>query len=296
LSKDFGSVPRGPTLQYPFRVVNKTGSVVNISSVRVSCGCTSASALKQTLQPGEETSVLARMDTTLFTGVKTVTIYVTFDRPSFEEVRLWVQANGRNDFSITPEGLIYGTQKRGATPTAAVNLTFYGNGDARITEIHSDSNYIQPKARQIRREGTEVVYQLSATLRNDAPVGKWFSDVWLKTDDPSMPPIRVPLTVEIESALTVTPDNVAMGPVKLKAESERRVIVRGTRPFKITGVDGAGAGVLVRDSSSESKPIHVLTVKLMARQPGDVHRTLRVLTDLPDDNKIEFQVNASVTP
>src|SRR5947208_1655415 len=54
LSKDFGSVPRGPTLSHPFRLVNNTKGTVAIASVRVSCGCVSASALKSTLQPGEE--------------------------------------------------------------------------------------------------------------------------------------------------------------------------------------------------------------------------------------------------
>src|SRR5216684_2180956 len=63
LSKDFGSVPRGPTLTHPFRVVNNTKSPVAISGIRVSCGCTSASAQKSTLQPGEETTVVAKMDT-----------------------------------------------------------------------------------------------------------------------------------------------------------------------------------------------------------------------------------------
>ena len=35
LSRDFGSVPRGPTLTHPFRLVNKTGGHVHIASVRV---------------------------------------------------------------------------------------------------------------------------------------------------------------------------------------------------------------------------------------------------------------------
>ena len=87
-SKDFGSGPRGPTLSHPFRVHNNTRGPVNIASVRVSCGCVSAQALKAHLEPGESTHIVASMDTTRFTGLKTVTIYVQFDRPSFEEVRL----------------------------------------------------------------------------------------------------------------------------------------------------------------------------------------------------------------
>jgi hypothetical protein len=296
LSKDFGSVPRGPMLTHPFRVFNNTGKPVSIGSVRVSCGCVSASALKNFLQPGEETAILARMDTTRFSGIKSVTIYVQFTQPGFEEVRLWVQANGRNDFNITPDTLAFGQVKRGSAPAAGVTVTFYGQGEARITEVKCDSNYIQPVLKEVSRQETEVVYQLAAKLRNDAPAGKWYTDVWLKTNNPSMPQLRVPLTVEIESALTVTPDAVALGSVPLKGESERRVIVRGVRPFKITRVVGTDEQVLVRESTSESKPVHVLTVKLRGLQPGELNRTLRVLTDLADDNKIDFQVTALVTP
>src|SRR5947209_17158475 len=90
LSKDFGSVPRGPTLTHPFRLVNNTGRVIVIGNVRVSCGCTSATALKNRLNPGEETAILAQMDTNRFLGTKTVTIFVRIDEPATEEVRLWV--------------------------------------------------------------------------------------------------------------------------------------------------------------------------------------------------------------
>lgn len=296
LSKDFGSVPRGPTLVHPFRVVNNTAAPVSISNLRVSCGCTSATALKSYLKPGEETCVVARMDTTRFTGVKSVTIYVTFDRPSFEEVRLWVQANGRNDFSVSPEGLSYGNHKRGSAPSASVLVTFYGNSEAKITDVKCESNYVLPSLREVRRHDSEVVYELTAKLRSDAPVGKWFSDVWLRTSDPGAAPIRVPLNVEIESALSVSPDPVAMGTVPLRSEGERRVILRGARPFKVTGVVGTDGTLTVRDNTNEKKPVHVLTVKMKGTNPGEFNRTLRVLTDLPEDNKIDIQVSGIVGP
>src|SRR5947209_15447601 len=86
LSKDFESVPRGPTLTHPFRLVNNTGRDVNITGIRVSCGCVSASVARGYLRPGEETALVAHMDTSRFSGVRTVTIYVQFDRPAYEEV------------------------------------------------------------------------------------------------------------------------------------------------------------------------------------------------------------------
>src|SRR4051812_37913509 len=91
LSRDFGSVPRGQVLSHPFRLVNNTGSPVRTTNVRVSCGCPPPHAPQSYRAPGQETAILAQMDTRRFYNTKNVTIYVTFDQPRFEEVRLWVQ-------------------------------------------------------------------------------------------------------------------------------------------------------------------------------------------------------------
>jgi hypothetical protein len=52
----------------------------------------------------------------------------------------------------------------------------------------------------------------------------------------------------------------------------------------------------VQDNNPDSKPVHVLTVKLKPGRPGEVHRTLELLTDLPGDNRIDLQVSALVAP
>src|SRR5207245_1277761 len=111
----------------------------------------------------------ARMDTTRFTGPKSVTVFVTFDRPRYQEVRLLVQAYGRNDFSLTPDTLAFGRVKRGASPAANMTLTFYGPSDLRIQSVRVESNYIQPKVSLLQRQASEVVYQLTARMRADAP-------------------------------------------------------------------------------------------------------------------------------
>jgi hypothetical protein len=294
LSKDFGSVPRGPEVTHPFRLTNNTGKVVHIASVRVSCGCTSATAALDTLAPGESTVINARMDTRRFLGIKNVTIFVQFDQPHWEEVRLWVQANSREDISVTPESFTLGQAKRGSTPSGTVNVTFLGDSTLQIAEVQRESNYILTDLKETRREGSEVSYQVTAKVRADAPVGKWYSDVWLRTSNPSMPKVRVPLTVEIESALTVSPNGVNLGQVKPGGEAERKLIVRGVKPFRITKVQGTDDQLKVADSTSDSKPVHVLTVTLKPKIAGEVNRKLKVITDLKDEGEVEFEAKAFV--
>src|SRR5579871_3604986 len=74
LSKDFGTVPRGPTLSFPFRLKNNTSNTIHVTGIRVSCGCVTATAMTNLVRPGEETAILAQMDTTRFEGPKTVKI------------------------------------------------------------------------------------------------------------------------------------------------------------------------------------------------------------------------------
>jgi len=296
LSKDFGSVPRGPTLSHPFRVVNNTKQVVTISGVRVSCGCTTATAMKSVLNPGEETTIVAQMDTRRFSNVKTVTIYVTFDRPQWEEVRLWVQANSRDDVIVTPDTLAFGVIKKGETPSATVTISFLGNSQSQVTELACESNYIQANVKEVMRTDSEVRYELTAKVRGDIPVGKWFTDVWAKTNNPMIPKVRIPLNVEIQSALSVSPGTVILGQAKVGQPMERKIVLRGVKPFRISDVIGNDPQMTVAATSSDSKSVHVLTVKLKALQPGEIKNIFKVVTDMKDEGEIEFKATADVLP
>ena len=295
LSKDFGSVPRGPLLAHHFHIKNKGTAPVHISNVRVSCGCVTATPHNNTIQPGEEGAILAQMDTTRFSGIKTVTIYVTFDQPGYEEVRLWVQANGRDDVSVAPDTINYGQIKRGSTPTVNVNITFRGDSSWQVTGVQSESNYVRTTVKETRRQNFEVTYQLTAVLRSDAPIGKWYTDVWLKTNNPATPRVRVPVNVEIESALTISPAVVDLGAVKVGSEAQRKVIVRGVKPFVIKEIKGADGDLVVADTGSEARPVHVLAITLKPSAAGDIKRQLRILTDLAEEGEIEFQTKAQAT-
>ncbi len=296
LSRDFGSVPHGQVLVHPFRLVNNTGSTVRISGIRVSCGCTSARALTSVLAPGQETAVIAQMDTRRFYNTKNVTIYVNFDQPRFEEVRLWVQANSRDDVAFSGDGIAFGRVKRGSAPSGKITVTFLGDGRTQVTEAKSESNYVQPEIKEVARNGGEVVYEVAAKVRPDTPAGKWYTDLWLKTNNPTMPKLRVPVTIEIEAALSINPNTVALGQVKAGTELDRKVILRGVTPFRITSISGTDQQIRVIENNSESKTVHVLTVTLSPLQAGQLSRLIRVHTDMPNGGDIEFNARAEVVP
>jgi Protein of unknown function (DUF1573) len=296
-AKDFGSVPRGTLLTHAFPLTNTTRSSLRITGLRTSCSCVTAAAERSFLDPGEATVIAVTVDTRKYAGPRAFTVYVQFDPPSIGEVRLVVQATSREDVTVNPGQLSMGRVKKGSAPVATVTIEYHGTRAWQITGIENENGYLQPEVKELSRGPGHAVYQLKVQLREDTPVGAWYADVWLSTNDPATPRFRVPLVVEVEGPLTATPRDVVIGRVKPGSRTERKVVIRGSQAFRIASVDGGDDSVQIQAGSDEKRTVHVLTVAFQAGpQAGDITRRLRVVTDLPDEQAVEFSVQAQVVP
>jgi hypothetical protein len=94
--------------------------------------------------------------------------------------------------------------------------------------------------------------------------------------------------------LTLSPSAVALGDVKMGEEVERRVILKGVKPFKISSIKGVDDQLSVKDNSTDSKQVHVLTVTLKGSKAGEINRKLQIVTDLTEDGSIEFQATGQI--
>ncbi|HMP03920.1 MAG TPA: hypothetical protein PKC45_15615, partial [Gemmatales bacterium] len=110
------------------------------------------------------------------------------------------------------------------------------------------------------------------------------------TNDPQSRRIRAPLTVEVLPALTATPATVNVGNVAAGKSVERRITIRGGQPFKITKVEGSDGQMQVADLPNEAKSVHVLKITLTPEAVGELHRKLKIVTDLPRDNTVIVSV------
>lgn len=296
LNKDFGSVPRGALLQHNFRVVNNTKDVVGISGIRSSCGCTTAHITKRYLQPGEEVPVQIRMDSGRFRGPKTVTLYVRIDRPEVQEVRIWVKANSRDDIGITPDVLDFKQVQSGQGAFGKVAVRFFGMPQAEITECQPASGYLDAKVVEEKRTELETVFSLEVNLKKMAPVGRWYSDIWLTTNQSGTPRIRVPVRMEVVSNLVASPASVEFGPVEKGKEIERKVVIRGANPFRILKVETGNDLVKTRFSSDLSKTTHVVTFTIKNEKNTPLEGNIQVSTDLESSPVLSIPFRADRLP
>lgn len=293
LAHDFGSVSRGPTLVHSFRLTNTTAAPLHIAGVRVSCGCVTATALASDIAPGQSSEIQAHIDTRRINGAKTVTIFVQFNRPAWDEVRLTVTAFGHDDLSVTPESLSFGCVPRGSNISKSAQVRIAGVG-THLVGVQSDSNYVQLAARTVRATETEFVYDVTATLRSDTPPGKWFTDIWLTTDNPSLGRVRMPVSVEVAPALQLSAPAAAFGSLEVDEQREKRIILRGPQPFKIVGIHGTDDSTTAKAAASDARPVHVITIGIKPHATGELRKSLRITTDLPAENVVELPVTATV--
>ena len=295
--KDFGVTPRGPTLTHYFAVKNTTNQTVTIGQPRVSCGCVAASVQQNTLAPGESTTLTAQMDTRRiqFTNaVKAVTVYVPFLSPTLEEVSLKVQAIARDDLAITPDGLNFGTVRKGQVGTASVKVTFFNDAKWEVTEAKSSGIYVKAEAKLVSRKGNEVVYEIVATLDLACPAGVWSADVWVKTSNAGVEKFRIPVSVSVVAPLAVNPDSVKLADLRLGESVEHKVILRGNHAFKVLEVKGGDESVRVRAQSENAMPVHVLTIAVNPKAAGEINRTFEILTDNKEQAKVSLTFKVMV--
>jgi hypothetical protein len=78
-------------------------------------------------------------------------------------------------------------------------------------------------------------------------------------------------------------------------EAQRRVIVRGPAPFRITAVQGTSAQ-LTTQADSQKRERHELTLTLRPDKAGEFKQILRLQTDLPGQAEVLIEVRGRVAP
>ncbi len=285
-SHDFGTVPRGAQLLHRFPITNIYAVPLEISQVRVSCGCATATPSSKVLKPRESGTIDVTMDGRRFSGAKTVSVHVTVGPTYVSTAELRVSANSRADVVFNPGQVNFGTVAHGQAPSQSVDIEYAGALDWRITEVLAKDAPFTAELRELypRRRATggwQVGYQIKVTLKPDAPAGPVQQEVHLRTNDTATPLISVLVEANVEATLTVQPSPLRLGAAKAGEALVRRVVVRGKRPFRVTGVDGLGDGVELGAALSAAPQLtHIITFKCQPSRAGEFRRQVQIRTDL----------------
>jgi hypothetical protein len=279
---DFGNVPRGAQLCHRFPITNIYAVRMEITAVQSGCGCVTASVEKRVLEPLEKTVLEVNMDARRFTGPKTVVVKVTVGPDHISTAEVKVSAHSRSDVVFNPGEVSFGTVSRGQAATQAIEVEYAGVQKWEVTAVVAKDTPLLAEIKEKYRRPGQVGYELRVTLKPDAPAGNLKQEIFLKTNDPASPLLPVLVEATVQAALEVTPPSLSLGAVPLNKEQTRRVLLKGAKPFRILGVEGAGDGIECEQAPAGAAAIHTVTIKCQFKQAGDIKRELKLKTDLQD--------------
>jgi len=295
--KDFGVSPKGTVLIHYFRFTNNTKETVTLGQPRVSCGCVTPALTTNQLAPGQTAAVIAYMDTRRIpvAGVtKTVIVYVPFLTPSFEEVSLKVTTVTRDDLLMSPDTLALGTVTKGKGGKATTKVTFTSDPKWTVEKATSTGAYVHPEFKLASREGTNVTYDVTATLDKDCPAGNWTSEIFLETSNPAVAKLRIPVTVNVVVPVAAKPQAISFGDVKMGSSAEQKVTIQSSSPFKILEVKGGDEQVTVKVDSDVAQATHTVTILMNPKSMGGVKRLVEIVTDNKEQPTVIVPVTAKV--
>lgn len=293
-SHDFGAVPHGSVQIHRFTLKNTTDSTIHISSFRSSCKCATPLVPEPTAAPGESIYVEVQYNTQTFTGARSMVITVTFDKPRFETVQLRVSGVSRQDVVFNPSQISLGVLSKGQPATGQLKVEYAGPIQWQITGVASDDG-LAVAFEETYREPRRVGYVVKATLPEDLAAGPLFKNIQLKTNDPGMPLLTIPVTGTIESILTAAPDRLQLGQMTMGDVLKKRIILKGKSPFTLEKVTGDVDGVLVRSTEGE-RTSHIVEIEFSPTKTGKIEQEILFTTTLDKDQPLPVHLSAQVAP
>jgi len=202
-SHDFGNAPHGAQLYYRFPMTNIWAVPLDVGIERVSCGCVTASLSTNRLQPRESGYLEVNMNARLFTGPRTVTIYITVGPQYTSTTAIRVSAHSRTDVVFNPGQVKFGVVQRGQTPERTIDVEYAGTLDWTVREVDKSDAPLDVTLDQLYRQPGKVGYRIRTALKADAPPGLFKHELVLKTNDPASPLVPVLVEAMIQAPLTV---------------------------------------------------------------------------------------------
>ncbi len=292
-SHDFGTVAAGARAEHRFVVTNLFKETVHIQHAAANCECIRVIVTKSTLRSRESAEIIAVLDTTNFKGQRNVAITVTLDQPFPAEVQLRVAGFIRTDVVFSPGSVNFGQVRYGSRPERIIDVLYAGRSEWEIVDVRTANPHLEAELIEKRRGGGQVEYRMLVRLGADAPLGYLKDQLSIVTNDGQL--ARIPIDVEgkVESEVTVSPSPLVFGEVKAGEKVTKPIVVRATRPFRITEVECDDCFEVQKPT--EAKTYHLLRVTFSANKSGSVSGKIHIKTDLGADVVPDIPAYGQVT-
>ncbi len=299
--QDFGVLPKGTIKSYRFKMTNIYAVKMQVVEPRPPCSCVSVAQYKAELNPQESGYIDVVINTASVDGEKEIKLPVAFrgvdpktgspvidpkTKIQFQSrAELVIRFVSRPEIAINPGAFKFGQIPAGQKASQTLLVTYTGlQPNWKITEVGIpkelfDATVAVPPALP---RGVKAAYEVTLTLKPNAPAGRLDEHIELKTNEPgSQAVLNVSVTGQVLAALSIVGGDQLkfQQGVEVGKKEERNVTVQAATQFKFTAVEGQGDGVTVTLLPVAPNKVQVVTVTFAPEKPGPVKKVLTLKTD-----------------
>jgi hypothetical protein len=295
---NFGTVARGAKVEYAFVVENVFKEDAHIVSATSSCGCTRPSVTDNFIRTWQKSAVICSIDTKSFLGHREAAVTVRFDRPFPAEVILHVSVFIRGDVVVQPGEIDFGSVSQGARPSRQVTISYAGVPNWEITTIETSNRFLDIHAVESSRTAQQVTYDLTVSLKENAPAGYLRDQLILVTNDTNPFNSRVPVPLEgiIVPSISVRPSPLLMGVANSGHSVTKTLVVQGHLPFRILDVRCSDPRFKF-GKPPLAQSLQLIPVTFAAGEAtGAIERVIHIETDNSGKPTVDVAVQVRVVP
>lgn len=291
-SHDFGVVPAGSRQEHVFEFVNSTGAVLQLNSVKTSCGCTTPTILTSEVKPGETAQVKARIDTTKSTGKKGATLTVSVTKmaqmPIKAELQFSVKGKVRKDVVLSPGNIDFPTATVDSEAKQVVQMKYMGDPRWKILDVKSSNPAITVSTQEVSRESTgRVVYDLTINLNKGMKAGAFKEQLTVITNDKKTPQMPIAVTGSVKASIEVSP--IRLSTLKQGEKVERRLVVRSSKPFSIDDIVVDTEKVKFFPSKGE-RVMHIVKYTVDTSEPTKIETEAKIVTSDSSEKSVPLSI------
>jgi hypothetical protein len=271
---NLGELRGGPVYQQRFDFVNESSQTIEITDLRLGCGCLQPLLDKKTYQSGEK-GTLVMLVRTLGqpNGARTWQAHVQYRLGEKKyETSLLIAANLRNEVTVEPSILAMTIE---TTLKQEVTITDHRPMPMKITTIQASLPAIRVSTQSMGNGVTKVTLEVS---RSALSATRQEETLNIYTDDPNYRQLQVPITLLKANRpdVSATPEQVEITGagsqlVRLRATGDKAVRIEkadADHPgIKCTWATGPGNDATLRISTT-SPHAGIVSVRVQLAQPA----------------------------
>ncbi len=249
---NFGRAKSGETIKHDFIFTNTGNTSLEITDVKLGCGCTTAGAWDKTVAPGRTGTIPLQFNSTGFGGQVAKSATVSCNDRAHTNIVLQLTGTVWKPIDVMPALTMFNVSAESPTnETKVVRIASNLEEPVALSDLHCSSTCFKAELKEIK-PGKE--FELRVTVLPPLETPTTFSTITLKSSSTNAPILSVSAYAIMQHPLLVSPQQVTVPAGPLKAPAHAAVLVRNltTNPVAISDVRLDLAGVDVKVSEVQT--------------------------------------------